>query len=86
MEYCVRFKYYIICDVIHSPDANIQSDPPVLSSSHGNMATAKRHGLSCFVHSLTDARKARSCAGVLVDGRVRDVADLRITQFAIMVR
>ncbi|MDH3850217.1 MAG: RraA family protein, partial [Deltaproteobacteria bacterium] len=39
----------------------------------------------CFGDLLTEAMKARGCAGVVVDGGVRDVAYLRTLELAMMV-
>jgi 4-hydroxy-4-methyl-2-oxoglutarate aldolase len=43
-------------------------------------------GVCCFGDLLTEAMKARGCAGVVVDGGVRDVAYLRTLELAMMVR
>jgi regulator of RNase E activity RraA len=43
-------------------------------------------GVCCFGDLLSEAMKARGCAGVVVDGGVRDVAYLRSLNLAMMVR
>jgi regulator of RNase E activity RraA len=43
-------------------------------------------GVCCFGDLLTEAMKTRGCAGVVVDGGVRDVAYLRTLGLAMMVR
>ncbi|UCF03605.1 MAG: RraA family protein [Deltaproteobacteria bacterium] len=43
-------------------------------------------GVCCFGDLLTEAMKARGCAGVVVDGGVRDTAYLRTLALGMMVR
>ncbi len=43
-------------------------------------------GVCCFGDLLAEAMKARGCAGVVVDGGVRDVAHLRNLELPMMVR
>ena len=43
-------------------------------------------GVCCFGDLLSEAMKARGCAGVVVDGGVRDLAHLRTLDLPMMVR
>jgi 4-hydroxy-4-methyl-2-oxoglutarate aldolase len=49
-------------------------------------AGADMHGVCCFGDLLAEAMKARGCAGVVVDGGIRDLVYLRTLNLPMMAR